>query len=195
VVISLLTHFFKRPTCFFLKVFVLKYLQPENYYTPIPSAWKSVREKRVHWYRGDMTARITNDNYLVRDYLSHLMAGCMVIGSTIFGGVHCLAWNHFFPSRLERILWRIAALVTTLAPLLLPMVDRGNNTFEKLTRHSSSTILRAIGMIWTSVIPLEVMLAYLLLRKCITVLKFSSLRAMPDGVYRTTWTKYLLSVH
>ncbi len=75
------------------------------------------------------------------------------------------------------------------------MVDRGNNTFEKLTRHSSSTILRAIVMIWTSVIPLEVMLAYLLLRKCITVLIFSSLRAMPDGVYRTTWTKYLLSVH
>jgi len=194
-VISLLTSFFKRPTSFFLKVFVLEYLQPENYNIPVPSSWRSRRKQWVHWHRGDMTTRITNDNYLVRDCLSHLMAGCMVVGSTVFRWSSLPSLKSFLPSRLERILWRIAALVTTLAPLLLPMADRGKNTSEKLTRHSSSTILRATGRIWTSVIPLAVMLAYLRLRKCITVLIPSSLRAMPDGVYRTTWTKYFLSVH
>lgn len=86
-----LDPFFKRPTSFFVKVFVLKYLQPENYNIPVPSSWRSRRKQWVHWHRGDMTKRITNDNYLVRDYFSLLMAGCMVIGSTVFGGVHCLA--------------------------------------------------------------------------------------------------------
>ena len=126
------------------------------------------------------------------------MAGWMVIGSMVFGGIHCIAWNHCFPTRTERILWRISALVTTLAPLLLPIIDRGANTIRKLLEVfglSSSAFATVASNGWTIVVPTITLLAHVLLRMCIVVLFFASLREMPAGVYRTTWTKYLLSVH
>lgn len=44
------------------------------------------------------------------------LADCSAIGffSLLYGGLHLLAWNVAFPSQLERILWRIAAVSVTL---------------------------------------------------------------------------------
>lgn len=124
------------------------------------------------------------------------MAGWLVIGSAVFGGIHCVAWDFYFASNVERKLWRAAALVTTLAPLLLPVVDRGAASLQRRFNLSyTSTSAMWLMNFWAAVTPLVVLLAYLLPRICIIVLVFSSLRAMPEGVYHTTWTKYLLSVH
>ncbi len=124
---------FERPGSFFLGVFWYRYWQPEGYNGLIPGPGIAVRmTRRLRWGRKDPGERILNDNYLVRNYRSHPMAGWLVIGSTVFGGIHCLAWNFYFASRLERRLWRAAALVTTLAPLLLPIIDRGANSFQRL---------------------------------------------------------------
>lgn len=188
---------FDRPVSFFLEVFCYKPWYPGGYFGLIPAPGGAPGRRRpIRWGEQDADRRIRNDNYLVRNYRSHPMSGWLVIGSTVFGGIHCVAWDHYFASSLERKLWRAAALVTTLAPLLLPIIDRGANSFQRqLNLSRSSTGALWFMKLWTIVLPLAVLVAYLLLRICIIVLVFSSLRAMPEGVYHTTWTKYLLSVH
>lgn len=44
------------------------------------------------------------------------LAECSAIGffSLLYGGLHLLAWNIAFPSRLEKLLWRTAAVTVTL---------------------------------------------------------------------------------
>lgn len=187
---------FQRPVSFFLEVFCYKYWQPKGYNSLIPAPGRVRSRRRIGWGPQDPGERVLSDNYLVRNYRSHPMAGWLLIGSTVFGGVHCAAWNFHFTSSFERSLWRAAALTTTLAPLLLPIIDRGANTFQRrfnLSRSSAGG--RWFMNFWTAVPPLTVLLAYVSLRICIIVLVFSSLRAMPEGVYHTTWTRYLLSVH
>ena len=66
-----------------------------------------------------------NDNYLIRNYRFQPMAGWLIKGSTVFGDNHCVAWDFHFATSLEQRLWRAAALFTTLAPLLLPFINRG----------------------------------------------------------------------
>ena len=39
-------------------------------------------------------------------------------GGTIFGGLHCLAWNFHFPTPGEVLGWRICSVATTVLPIL-----------------------------------------------------------------------------
>lgn len=40
-----------------------------------------------------------------------------ILGGTIFGGIHCAAWDFEFPTPVERLLWRIACLVIVILPI------------------------------------------------------------------------------
>lgn len=44
------------------------------------------------------------------------MALGIVAAALVFGIVHCLAWNLHFPTSVERLLWRVAAVLTALTP-------------------------------------------------------------------------------
>lgn len=44
------------------------------------------------------------------------------IVSAGFGAIHCVAWRFFFPSQVERIIWRIAALAITVLPGALSII-------------------------------------------------------------------------
>lgn len=39
-----------------------------------------------------------------------------LLGGVLFGGLHCAVWNLHFPTTVERLLWRIAALLTMSIP-------------------------------------------------------------------------------
>lgn len=41
----------------------------------------------------------------------------VTIGGVIFGLMHCAAWNFNFPSPVERLLWRIASVITATLPI------------------------------------------------------------------------------
>ncbi|KAJ8508651.1 hypothetical protein ONZ45_g9095 [Pleurotus djamor] len=42
----------------------------------------------------------------------------LLISATLFGGIHLLAWNFEFPSRLELMAWKIASLCVSLVPVV-----------------------------------------------------------------------------
>jgi len=41
----------------------------------------------------------------------------VTIGGVLFGLMHCVAWNFNFPTPVERLLWRIASIITTTLPI------------------------------------------------------------------------------
>jgi hypothetical protein len=49
--------------------------------------------------------------------LTALFFGAL-LGGTIFGGLHCLAWNFHFPTHTEALGWRICSVATTALPIM-----------------------------------------------------------------------------
>lgn len=47
---------------------------------------------------------------------AHFVWG-VIIGGTVFGGLHCFAWNFYFPTPVEALVWRICSILTTVVPL------------------------------------------------------------------------------
>ena len=48
---------------------------------------------------------------------------CIIVLSGSFGAIHCLGWNSHFPSHVEKISWRVAALTVTVTDVaLMPVV-------------------------------------------------------------------------
>ncbi|GAD97515.1 hypothetical protein PMAA_038490 [Paecilomyces variotii No. 5] len=43
----------------------------------------------------------------------------LLLGATLFGGLHCLSWNSHFATTSEQTLWRISCLIVTAGPLLI----------------------------------------------------------------------------
>ena len=66
--------------------------------------------------------RIRNDDVWM-DGDVPLITTMMAISSFVFGGIHCLAWNFEFPTRLEQLLWRISAVATAGLPALLLAIN------------------------------------------------------------------------
>lgn len=48
---------------------------------------------------------------------AHFYFSFTLIGA-LFGAIHCIGWNFFFPTRTEAIIWRISSAVITGVPLL-----------------------------------------------------------------------------
>jgi hypothetical protein len=46
-----------------------------------------------------------------------------LLGATAFGVPHFLGWNLVFPTRVEQLLWRVSAIVTTAVPWALIITD------------------------------------------------------------------------
>ncbi len=66
--------------------------------------------------------RIRNDDVWMEGDVP-LVTTMMAISSFVFGGIHCLAWNFEFPTRLEQLLWRISAVATAGLPTLLLVIN------------------------------------------------------------------------
>lgn len=78
-----------------------------------------------HYTRSDLydedsrvKARIGNLLSLIGSKPYEVWFGFAVAGF-LYGGLHMLAWNAAFSSRLEQILWRVAASSVTVTPVLL----------------------------------------------------------------------------
>ena len=115
---------------------------------------------------------------------------------TIFGGLHCLAWNFTFPSTVERYIWRVASIATTSIPvlsLLLLNLDLFLDPRKEKNRRFSYIITIISDMIEVLLLVLSLAM-YPLARLALIGVAVSSLRLMPASVYLTTWSKYLPNI-
>ncbi|KAF2664369.1 hypothetical protein BT63DRAFT_460670 [Microthyrium microscopicum] len=110
--------------------------------------------------------------------------------ASIYGGLHTLAWFEYFPTVLERWLWRAAScivsgafVVESLAALLFSVDDR-----DFLYNYWVADVLFAFFQVPVGI----TFLFYALARAYLPVEAFVSLRDVPSGVYETiSWSQYI----
>ncbi|KUJ07171.1 uncharacterized protein LY89DRAFT_660914 [Mollisia scopiformis] len=107
-----------------------------------------------------------------------------VIGGTLFGGVHCLAWNFHFPTPDEQLAWRFCSvLIACLPTLSIPALGGWMylNNERKLNQCPVMSFL--IGSIC-----ILLLAAYILARLFLIVEIFRSLFFLPLEAYIETWS-------
>jgi hypothetical protein len=117
----------------------------------------------------------------------------------LYGGLHMTAWSYHFPTEAEKMMWRIACILTVIGTvgavsarnLLSDCIWKYRKEGGKYGRapmvkiavelYKKSGWVGRVKWVWTTV----VVGAMILARVVITVESFASLRAVPAGVYRT----------
>jgi hypothetical protein len=120
--------------------------------------------------------------------LMSLAIGALV-GGSLFGGVHALAWNFEFPSAVEGALWRISSVLTAVLPLIsmLPVAFwmRMNPTREKAGGSPVARRLLPAIALCLCLVP------YVLARLFLVVETARTLVHLPEGAYTDTWADLL----
>lgn len=134
------------------------------------------------WDREYNSLGITNGSITQTKYgsrPSYDVMNCTLISMAIlFGGIHLFAWDYKFPTEMEQLLWRIAALFTMFLPVvwvvvvqlesLLPLADWVKDFMGKVRWVTLAT-------------------PYVLARLFIIVEGFRSLYFLPTDAYVATW--------
>lgn len=112
----------------------------------------------------------------------------IMLGATLFGGLHCLSWNSHFPTSVERLLWRISCLIVTVSPMTMGLIWNGLSVGLRS--------LPDLGFKWRSVIislfAYSWALVYLIARMYLTVEMLRALAYSPPDTFRQVdWSRYL----
>ncbi|KAJ6573038.1 hypothetical protein DFH09DRAFT_916169, partial [Mycena vulgaris] len=95
------------------------------------------------------------------------------VGS-IFGAIHCAAWNTNFPSTDEKWMWRACSLMVTAIPVLVAAFFVLDFTME------NDMITTILGAILAAAIP-----SYI-------ILPFATLHTLPPGAFAdVNWSVYI----
>jgi hypothetical protein len=151
----------------------------EGYWMPNNTVHRIRRSKNQETDTADRYPRIT------------FMIGS-VTSAIIFGTPHLFAWNFAFPTTVERLIWRIAAVLVVILPVLGLVVDLVFSFFYKrkartaqtsLPGHFQNRFLNIVSkIIWIFALP------YLLARVYMIAEVFRSLCYLPPHAFRTTWS-------
>ncbi|KAG2063725.1 hypothetical protein BDR04DRAFT_1037230 [Suillus decipiens] len=107
--------------------------------------------------------------------------------TTIFGGIHCMAWFFAFCTHQEQVLWRMSAVVITCTPWFsLLVVTAGAFVENIIGNYVGKDIVRAV---WSIIVVLFAIILYITARAVLLVLMFTTLRNLPPGAYKAVlWT-------
>ncbi|KAL7945796.1 hypothetical protein V8C42DRAFT_321593 [Trichoderma barbatum] len=116
-----------------------------------------------------------------------------MIGASLFGGIHVVAWNFAFPTNVELIFWRCASIYTAAAPLgillISQLISSIDDAFEKgeESKYFPTWIMDFAGTVML-ISFLFVLFLYVIARLFIIVEMFRTLCFLPPGSYVSTWT-------
>ncbi|KAJ6565610.1 hypothetical protein DFH09DRAFT_984356 [Mycena vulgaris] len=100
------------------------------------------------------------------------------VGS-IFGAIHCAAWNSDFPSTDEMWMWRACSLMVTVYPLIFPVALF---TLVVIFESDLSGTISSLALISI----------YIIARIFLIILPFIALRALPPGAFAdVNWSVYI----
>ena len=135
---------------------------------------------------------ITSAMFYSEDANIYTMYGLCCVAGEVFAAIHCLAWYFAFPSHVEQIMWRVAALVITISCAYTAlMVVVAQPILSSITRHGSNYYRHLINslavMIGLSMILLTWILSlmYPLARCALLVLSLTTLRSLPSSALET----------
>lgn len=127
------------------------------------------------------------------------LALCGLAGS-LFGVIHCIAWHFQFPTTAEKVMWRVASILVTAAPLLwYSIVSAIVMLLKKKTTSEISgasrwvivllgSLIRYIGMALVPVL----LYSYFLARLLLVIESFVSLRSLsPEAFQVVAWTTFI----
>ncbi len=104
---------------------------------------------------------------------------CVCLVGSIFGAIHCFSWNAFFPTAIERRLWRISAVVVTVSPSVVILLT----LFTYVTTGAGSLVMLP---------SMVIAVVYSVARLYLLVLALLALPHLPYWAYLTpSWTIYL----
>jgi len=120
------------------------------------------------------------------DEVFYVAIGALV-GGSVFGGLHCLAWNFEFPTPAELLVWRICSVAITCLPPLtvlpLGMWMRLHPAGIRRTEGSPrAKFVMAIILVGFFLLP------YVLARLFLLVEVFRSLLFLPPEAFVDTWS-------
>jgi hypothetical protein len=90
--------------------------------------------------------RISNDMMrLQAQGTQHLSLTYVLALSTLcFGGIHCAAWQSYFPTQVERILWQVASVLSATLPMTNLFVVTASNVLLKKKGHDAVTAILSL---------------------------------------------------
>ncbi|KAJ7042258.1 hypothetical protein C8F04DRAFT_994027 [Mycena alexandri] len=102
-----------------------------------------------------------------------ILIECLV--GTIFGAIHCAAWNTLFPSADEMWMWRVCSLSVAAVPVIF------GSPFHRKPDADLVTTIAWLGA------PI-----YIISRLFLIILPFTTLRALPPGAFAdVNWSVYI----
>ena len=130
-------------------------------------------------FRVRIAALSSESDGLSRRILTWVITLFLLTMLTVFGAIHCLAWNSPFPTHTERILWRVCAPIVTVAPVVVYLTGAANDA--KPGWKTGKEILDVL-----------LLLAYCFARICLLVISLTSLRTLPYKAYENpSWSLFV----
>jgi hypothetical protein len=131
--------------------------------------------KRIYTMPQSCVHQIFGDREREGKRIDKLIVLSCIGSTTIFGGIHLLAWHASFPNRAEQLLWRVAALLVTAIPSTVALIVLTESTLYSTTNKTSA---------WSSICfsPL-----YFGSRVFLIVESFRSLYYLPPNGFIATW--------
>ncbi|KAF4594058.1 hypothetical protein EYR40_008857 [Pleurotus pulmonarius] len=116
----------------------------------------------------------------------------LVSSATLFGCIHCIAWNFDFPTRAERLLWISSSLVVAAGPCILMT---GTITFSLISPVLEKFLYRMCFIAITKgadFLHNVSLYVYCVARIILIVLPFVLLRDLsPSATQSISWTRFI----
>jgi hypothetical protein len=104
---------------------------------------------------------------------------------TVFGAIHCAAWNTDFPTTVEKWMWRSCSSAIVALPVTIVLLWILTAVIDADVSHWSGKAMIIIGVI----VPI---LMYVIARLVLIILPLLALRALPSGAFvDVNWSTYI----
>jgi hypothetical protein len=128
------------------------------------------------------------EQYMYRFYMVFVTnnqdrSGLSIVSTaaTVFGAIHVIAWNAYFASEVEKLLWRISATMTTGLPLIITAIFLSPNKINVAYLDAIMPALMIVSIV-----------VYVICRLYLIVEPFAGLRCLPIGAFHTVqWINYV----
>ncbi|KAJ7614802.1 hypothetical protein FB45DRAFT_936097 [Roridomyces roridus] len=114
-----------------------------------------------------------------------------VLTGSMFGAVHCAAWNTVFATALEKWMWRVCSVIIVATPPVWFLYLRLFSSSTKFGNRLGVSILGIFGALWRYWTFL-LLLLYILARLFLIALPLAELRSLPPLAYTdVNWATYI----